>query len=136
MTDAHSPSRRLVLRSAGLIAVSGTGLLAACSTQTPPPTPPAEPATLAAADVPVGGGLIMPEGAYVVTQPTAGQFKAFNKTCTHQQCPVSRIVGTEINCDCHGSKFSIADGAVIQGPADQPLTGAAVVVNGDQLTVG
>lgn len=135
MTDSPSPSRRTVLRSAGLIAVGGTGFLAACSAEAETPAP-AGKATLAAADVPEGGGVIMPDGAYVVTQPSAGEYKAFNKSCTHQQCPVTRIVGTEINCDCHGSKFSIADGSVLQGPADQPLASATVTVDGDQLTIG
>src|SRR5690349_15478085 len=40
-------------------------------------------------DVPVGGGVIVDERNVVVTQPTAGQFKAFTAICTHQGCTVA-----------------------------------------------
>jgi nitrite reductase/ring-hydroxylating ferredoxin subunit len=52
----------------------------------------------------------------VVTQPTAGEYKAFSATCTHQGA--SQVGGRRvIVCPCHGSKFAIADGAVTAGPA-------------------
>src|SRR4051795_13092370 len=34
-------------------------------------------------DIPVGGGKVFPDRKVVVTQPTAGQFKAFTAICTH-----------------------------------------------------
>lgn len=127
MTD-----RRTFLTAAGAAAVAG---LTGC-------TPPNQPADRAAgaveipiADVPVGGGTILNSGRYVVTQPTAGVFKAFNKTCTHQGCPVSDIEAGAIHCRCHGARFSIADGTVAQGPATRPLAAASVEVVGDTLKV-
>jgi Rieske Fe-S protein len=89
------------------------------------------------ADIPEGGGKIFKDDGYVVTQPTAGEFKAFSSTCTHQGCPVSSIDGGTINCVCHGSKFSIEDGSVAGGPATSPLPEKAVSVSsaGDTLTV-
>ncbi len=91
--------------------------------------------TVKAAEVPVGGGTILTQAKYVVTQPTAGTYKAFNKTCTHQACPVTKIVGSDIVCTCHNSKFSIVDGTVTSPPATKPLTAAKVTVNGDSLVI-
>ena len=31
------------------------------------------------------------------------------------------IKGKDIDCNCHGSKFSITDGSVLGGPATKPL---------------
>jgi Rieske Fe-S protein len=87
------------------------------------------------AEVPVGGGVILPNDDYVVTQPTKGKYKAFGKKCTHQGCPVSQIVDKEIICKCHGSHFSIEDGSVQSGPADDPLPEAATTVVGNEVYV-
>ena len=71
----------------------------------------------------------------MVTQPTEGDFKAFSALCTHQGCVVSKIEGKDIDCTCHGSKFSITDGSVVNGPANKPLESLQVTVTGDDLTV-
>jgi nitrite reductase/ring-hydroxylating ferredoxin subunit len=44
-------------------------------------------------------------------------------TCAEQPCPLSGglLSGTTLMCQCHGSRFDIATGAVINGPATQPL---------------
>ena len=44
-------------------------------------------------------------------------------TCTDQPCPLSGglLTGTTVMCQCHGSRFDIATGAVIYGPATEPL---------------
>lgn len=84
--------------------------------------------------VPEGGGVILSAEKVVVTQPTAGQFKAFSAICTHQGCPVDSVAKT-IGCSCHGSQFAIADGAVVQGPATQPLPAKTATVDGDFVTV-
>jgi Rieske Fe-S protein len=85
----------------------------------------------AVADVPEGGGIIA--GDFVITQPTAGTFKAFSSTCTHQGCTVSSVEGGTINCSCHGSKFDVADGSVRGGPAPRPLPKRAVKKAGDAI---
>ncbi|GAA2373509.1 Rieske (2Fe-2S) protein [Nonomuraea africana] len=87
------------------------------------------------ADVPVGGGTIFKEQKVVVTQPTAGQFKCFSAICTHQGCPVASVAEGTIDCPCHGSKFSIADGSVKDGPATKPLPEVAIKVEGDSITL-
>ncbi|MDO5534720.1 MAG: Rieske 2Fe-2S domain-containing protein [Propionibacteriaceae bacterium] len=134
-----TPDRRSFLTNAGLAALAvGTGALAGCSapTRTSPGAPPAGNALSIPADsIPVGGGRILDNANFVITQPTAGEFKAFNKMCTHQGCPVSDIQGTDIHCRCHGAKFSIADGSVTQGPATTGLKPANAVLEGDQVKV-
>jgi 3-phenylpropionate/trans-cinnamate dioxygenase ferredoxin subunit len=44
-------------------------------------------------------------------------------TCTHEACPLSGglLTGTTIMCQCHGSRFDITTGAVINGPATEAL---------------
>ena len=86
-------------------------------------------------DIPAGGGAIFPDQNVVVTQPVAGQFKAFSATCTHEQCIVSRIQQGRIICPCHGSEYNIADGSVANGPATRPLPPKTATVTGDTITV-
>jgi Rieske Fe-S protein len=88
-------------------------------------------------DIPVGGGRIFKDEKLVVTQPSSGDFKAFSAVCTHAGCIVSKIADGTIDCPCHGSKYSIEDGSVEDGPAPKPLPEKAVTVSpaGDTLTV-
>ncbi|MFI6650279.1 Rieske (2Fe-2S) protein [Streptomyces sp. NPDC050529] len=85
------------------------------------------------ADIPEGGGKIFTEQGVVVTQPAAGEFKAFSSKCTHAGCAVSSVSDGAINCPCHGSKFDVATGAVKTGPATTPLPAAAITVEGDSI---
>ncbi|MEV0093153.1 Rieske (2Fe-2S) protein [Streptomyces sp. NPDC050738] len=85
--------------------------------------------------IPVGGGKIFADKKVVVTQPEAGDFKAFSAVCTHQGCTVSSVSGGTINCPCHGSKYRIADASVAGGPAPRPLAPQAIKVTGDSITL-
>ena len=55
-----------------------------------------------------------------------GRLYAFDDlcTCADERCPLSggMLTGTTIMCQCHASRFDIASGAVIEGPATQALT--------------
>jgi 3-phenylpropionate/trans-cinnamate dioxygenase ferredoxin subunit len=44
-------------------------------------------------------------------------------TCALESCPLSAglLAGKTIMCQCHGSRFDIVTGAVIDGPAVRPL---------------
>jgi nitrite reductase/ring-hydroxylating ferredoxin subunit len=45
-------------------------------------------------------------------------------TCAERPCPLSGglLTATTIMCQCHGSRFDITTGTVINGPAIEPLT--------------
>jgi Rieske Fe-S protein len=86
-------------------------------------------------DIPVGGGKVFKDDKVVVTQPTSGQFRAFSAVCTHRGCTVGSVSGGTINCACHGSKFSAADGAVQAGPATEGLSEKSVKVEGNKIVL-
>ncbi|MFY1672043.1 Rieske (2Fe-2S) protein [Plantactinospora sp. WMMB334] len=157
LTGPGTQTRRALLAGAGAVGVSV--VLAACGTGdddaldgtgsspsaggAPAPSgsagAPAEGGGGAAlakkSDIPVGGGKIFAEQQVVVTQPTEGEFKAFSSICTHQQCPVTGVDGGTINCSCHFSKFSVADGSVKGGPAPKPLPEQKIAVDGDNIVL-
>ncbi|GAA3031050.1 Rieske (2Fe-2S) protein [Streptosporangium longisporum] len=87
------------------------------------------------ADIPEGGGKVFKDEKIVITQPTAGQFKAFSSACTHQGCDVDKVADGTIDCPCHGSKFKITDGSVVDGPATKPLPEKTIKVDGDSITL-
>ncbi|MFJ9019335.1 Rieske (2Fe-2S) protein [Streptomyces sp. NPDC102259] len=87
------------------------------------------------ADIPEGGGKVFDSEKVVVTQPTAGTYKAFSAVCTHQGCAVKSISDGVINCPCHNSNFSITDGSVKSGPAQKPLPEVPITVSGDSITL-
>ncbi|MFC0530738.1 Rieske (2Fe-2S) protein [Phytohabitans kaempferiae] len=148
-------ARRRVL-AAGALGVGAAGVLAACGGDDEPadstpgtgaaPTTgaapsasgdaPATEALASTADIPVGSGKIFTEQAVVVTQPAAGEFKAFSARCPHQGCLVSQVQGDRIVCACHGSHFSAADGSVLTGPARSALAAQPVTVEGDSIVLG
>ena len=131
----HVITRRSLLATAGL-AAAALGGLSACGGggDAPASGGSAGPVTAKTSEIKVGGGAIFAAGQAVITQPTAGEFKAFSSICTHAACPVADVTDT-INCNCHGSKFSITDGSVVNGPATQPLAARTVTVSGDSVSV-
>ena len=91
--------------------------------------------SVATSKVPVGGGVILNDADYVITQPTKGKYKAFTKICTHQGCAVAEVANGVIHCDCHGSEYSIKDGSVVNPPASKPLAEHEVTVSGGKVFV-
>jgi len=52
-----------------------------------------------------------------------GRWLAFDDECTHHGCPLHDGVleGATIECECHGSIFDLRTGAVLRGPATEPI---------------
>jgi len=84
-------------------------------------------------EIPVGGGKVLTAQRIVITQPQAGTFHAFTAICTHQGCIVNTVSGGTINCPCHGSKYSIVNGSVVNGPAPLPLAAVSIKVEGTSI---
>jgi Rieske Fe-S protein len=56
--------------------------------------------------------------------------------CTHMGCIVNQVANGTIDCPCHGSQFSIKDGAVVGGPAPSPLPAESIKVTGNDISLG
>ena len=146
--EAQGHTRRQVLIT-GAAVIAATAVTAACgSSGSPAATSPAagtsdssspaatgSGATVKTTDIPVGGGEILTAQKIVVTQPTAGVFKAFTAVCTHMGCTVASVSNGIIQCPCHGSQYSIVDGSVKGGPAPAPLAAIPLTVAGTTITV-
>ncbi|MER5554017.1 Rieske (2Fe-2S) protein [Streptomyces sp. NPDC002793] len=133
--------RRTVVVAAG--AVGAAAALTACGgsqdagePDTAEPSGESGGAALAkTADIPEGGGVVFADEGVVVTQPTAGTFKAFSSKCTHQGCAVKGITDGVINCPCHNSTFDATTGEATGGPATQPLPEKRIRVENGSITL-
>ncbi|MGW3951540.1 Rieske (2Fe-2S) protein [Streptomyces sp. NPDC004752] len=130
-----APTRRTVVAAAGAAGLS-LALTACGSDSGSDSSAPAAGTVLAkTSEIPEGGGKIFKDQGVVVTQPTAGQFKAFSSKCTHRGCAVGSVADGAILCPCHNSRFSVADGKVQSGPATQPLPAQNITVSGDEIAL-
>ncbi|AJF64040.1 Rieske (2Fe-2S) protein [Streptomyces vietnamensis] len=128
-------ARRTVVAAAGSAGLAAA--LAACGSGADDKNAAPEGAALArTGDIPVGGGKILADKGLVITQPKAGEFKAFSSKCTHQGCAVSSIKDGVIVCPCHQSQFDISDGSVKSGPAPSPLPPEPIEVVGEEISRG
>lgn len=138
MPDEFRPSRRIVFH--GLTALGVAAVLAGCgsdddgssgsdpTTDTKTPTggrssggTTTENVLAETSEVPLGGGLILPDEKIVITQPADGEFRAFSAVCKHQGFTVTSVEDEQIRCDHHGSVYDFESGDNIGGPAPAPL---------------
>jgi Rieske Fe-S protein len=143
LTVPALPRRAVMVGACGACVAALSGCSGSGSSTAPTPAPGAPDAAASGSgaalssttDVPVGGGAIFADREVVVTQPPAGQFRAFSSTCTHQGCTVSQVSDGTINCPCHGSRFSVTDGSVVRGPAASPLPARNIQVEGNSIVL-
>jgi nitrite reductase/ring-hydroxylating ferredoxin subunit len=81
-------------------------------------------------EVPPGSALLV--GAVAVFN-VAGGFCATQAKCTHKQGPLDEgtLDGSTVTCPWHGTQFNVCTGAVLRGPAKDPLKTYRVTVEGE-----
>jgi 3-phenylpropionate/trans-cinnamate dioxygenase ferredoxin subunit len=77
------------------------------------------------------------EGVKIAVANVAGALYAFGNTCTHQQCPLAKgeLEDTTVTCPCHGSQFDVTTGAVLHGPAEDPVGSYPIRVEDDTIQI-
>lgn len=134
--DDRRVTRRL------FVAQAAAGILAGCGggtvTGPEPDRPPEARLPLMAVGVTVPLSLTH-QGRFLdlaVTRLDLTRVAAVSRECTHQGCRVGLPVprAATLDCPCHGSRFG-ADGALVQGPADRPLTSYPARIEGDEVVV-
>jgi len=137
LTEDRREFLQTALSAAGL-AVCGATLAAlgtACQASNSPTDAPSTgaQATLDVAMQPrlasVGGAISQTFGsnnggrAVIVIRTAQNEFLALSSVCTHEQCTVGlpTTPGGDLQCPCHGARFSSRDGRVTGGPAPAPL---------------
>ena len=63
------------------------------------------------------------DGTLVVLARAAGAWYAVEAWCTHAACPLAAggVEGPASRCACPGSRFDLATGDTLEGPAEEPV---------------
>ncbi len=66
-----------------------------------------------------------------------GRLRAFDDECTHEGCSLSRgrLAGPTVACPCHGSRFDLRTGEVLDPPAEDPLRIRSITQDGDDVLI-
>jgi 3-phenylpropionate/trans-cinnamate dioxygenase ferredoxin component len=77
------------------------------------------------------------KGIRVAVAGVNGTLYAFDNTCTHLHCSLAEgeLAGTVVTCPCHGSQFDVTTGAVLRGPAREPVRSYPVERQDDRLQI-
>jgi 3-phenylpropionate/trans-cinnamate dioxygenase ferredoxin subunit len=74
---------------------------------------------------------------YLAVASVEGEWFGFADVCTHDECPLADGIlqrGT-IECGCHGSIFDVRSGAVVRGPATDPIAIFATEIRGGRVRI-
>jgi 3-phenylpropionate/trans-cinnamate dioxygenase ferredoxin subunit len=76
-------------------------------------------------------------GVKIAVANVGGTMYAFGNTCTHRQCPLAKgeLEGTTVTCPCHGSQFDVTTGAVLTGPAEDPVESYPIRIGDDAIQI-
>src|SRR5262245_3334520 len=92
--------------------------------------PPLKENEFRTSEVPPGSVLLVGD---VAVFNVDGGFCATQARCTHRQGPLSEGVvdGSIVTCPLHGAQFNVWTGAVLRGPAKDPLKTYRVIIEGE-----
>ncbi|HEV2064680.1 MAG TPA: Rieske 2Fe-2S domain-containing protein [Thermoanaerobaculia bacterium] len=77
-------------------------------------------------ELPKGEGKLLADKHVALYRDAGGSLHASSSVCPHRGCDVDWNGQEKVwDCPCHGSRFT-PEGAVIRGPAAQPLAPAEV----------
>jgi 3-phenylpropionate/trans-cinnamate dioxygenase ferredoxin component len=77
------------------------------------------------------------EGVTVAVANVDGTLHAFGNACTHRQCPLAKgeLGGKTVTCPCHGSQFDVTTGAVLSGPAEDPVPSYPARIEDNEIQI-
>ena len=80
--------------------------------------------------VPPGSALLVGDAAVF---NVSGSFCGTQAKCTHRGGPLNegKLEGSTVTCPWHGTQFNVCTGAVLRGPAIEPIKTYRVVVEGE-----
>ncbi|HSI74798.1 MAG TPA: Rieske (2Fe-2S) protein [Lunatimonas sp.] len=153
-TGSLTGERREFLKKSGSLAVMsvfGVSFFTGCSSDDNEPTPDPSPTsesgitttadaitvdlTLATSLAADGGWVLVTAPRVLIVNMGNNTYNALTSICTHEQCDRFWSFANDVfTCACHGSRFD-RNGAVVTGPATQPLRSYPTSVNNSTLTV-
>src|SRR5689334_17062577 len=77
------------------------------------------------------------DGKKLAIYKVANKYFVSDNTCTHAGGPLcqGKLKNGTITCPWHNSKFEIATGKVLSGPAESPVKTYEVRINGEYLEI-
>src|SRR5262249_39811442 len=109
--------------------IPGSNVEAAVAADASSARAPLEESEFRISEVPPGSVLLVGDCAVFNIE---GGFCATQAMCTHRQGPLSEgsLDGTTVTCPLHGAQFNVWTGAVLRGPAKDPLRTYRVIIDG------
>jgi len=118
--------RRFFLAAGGAAALGAVLAATGCGSGSGPGPDPTGVQVGLVDDFPPDSVTLFSSDRLLVGRDAAGLY-AMSAVCTHQGCTL-RVGQDRLPCPCHGSAFDF-DGAVLNGPAIDPLQHYAVIVD-------